>query len=140
MRALRRHLLGWLHRHGRRPMAIPVLALLAVGDAIVPALPTQGSVVLLGLLQPARRRLIALAFALAGTAGAALLLTLAATLDLPAQWPHSWAGAQRLLHEHGLLALLVLCALPSPPRSLIVLSALAGLAWPQILLAVARFC
>ena len=58
--------------HGSRRRAIVGLSAASVGDFFVPALPTQTSVLALGLMQPQRAAWIALAFAIAAALGAAV--------------------------------------------------------------------
>lgn len=58
--------------HGSQRRAIVGLSAASVGDFFVPALPTQTSVLALGLMQPQRAAWIALAFAIAAALGAAV--------------------------------------------------------------------
>ena len=131
-----KRVLNWIARHGKRPMAIPALSLLSVGDFFIPALPTQTSVMLLAWLQPKKAWLIAFLFALASAIGTSLLAALALMLDnylvsfVPSEgskgYEH-WQWLTGLVQEYGLIALATLCLLPTPPRTLVVLSILSGL-------------
>jgi len=82
----RRRLKGWILRHGGRRRAVLALAALSVGDVLLPALPTQMSVLALGSLQPQRWIAIALAFASAAAGGVVLMALLLS-------WAEAFAGA-----------------------------------------------
>lgn len=129
-------------RHGARRRAIAVLGLVSAADFFVPALPTQSSVVALGLMQPRRAAWIALAFALAAVAGAGVLAGLlhfaapyAAQFSEARQGEH-WRTVTDFIRDHGALALLAASALPTPPRLLTAAALLAGVPTASVLLAI----
>jgi len=141
----RTKIFNWTCRQGRKLSAIPALAVVSVGDFFIPALPTQSSVMLLGLLQPKRILLIALAFAAAAAAGSGLIALLSQLVagylgELTPQ-PGS-AGYetfyqwQTLIQQHGLMFLFLLCFLPTPPRITVALALLSGLSGLSVMLTV----
>lgn len=138
-RSWRERWFAYLARNGGRARTIPVLAALSIGDVLLPALPTQASVTVLGLLQPRRGPMIALAFALAAAIGMivlALALAVAGTGGLVAPAlpaPADEGGAIRLAREYGPWAVLVASLLPAPPRvTAMVCLALGAPAWQVV--------
>ncbi|WP_070963264.1 VTT domain-containing protein [Vibrio sonorensis] len=131
----------WIGRNGSKSKALPILGGISIGDFFVPALPTQTSVILLTWLQPKRAVLIALTFSAAAAAGASILAFIAYSVDgyLTAATPLTnsdyydhWQRLQSWINEHGLWTLLVMSMFPTPPRVLIILSLLSGIAWTGI--------
>ncbi len=108
------HTLRWLVRHGRKPWALPLLAVVALADSLVPMVPAELLAVSLFILQPQRVRFIALVFTLAA-AGSTWLL--AATLSGVMGWaggsfdPQAlaagpgWDQARALVNDWGPAAL-----------------------------------
>jgi membrane protein YqaA with SNARE-associated domain len=141
---LSERILRFAVRHGSRPRTLGLLSALSVGDFFLPALPTQTSVIALGLLQPQRAPWIALAFALAAGAGVgavALLLTFVdAYADTLAQESlgQSWAGIAQTIRDYGVWAVFFASIFPTPPRTMVVAALLAGAAAPAVIAAV--FC
>lgn len=134
--------LKWIAKHGAKPKAIVILAIVSIGDFFIPALPTQTSVLLLAWLQPKRALWIILAFAMCAAAGASILVLLAGLLDqylqmaTPSQeskMHQQWITLQGYIKEYGLFALAIMSLLPTPPRTMVVLSLLSGLAWLPII-------
>jgi membrane protein YqaA with SNARE-associated domain len=118
--------------HGARRRALLGLAGASVGDFFVPALPTQTSVMALGLLQPQRAAWIALAFATAAALGAAVLAWLlagvsgyAAQFDAQ-QGAETWAWVSDRARTYGVWAVLLASIFPTPPRLLTAATLLAG--------------
>ena len=117
---------------GARRRALLGLAGASVGDFFIPALPTQTSVVALGMLQPQRAVWIALAFATAAAAGAAVLASLLAGVsDYAAQFGaeqfgEAWAVVADRARTYGVWAVLLASIFPTPPRLLTAASLLAG--------------
>ena len=137
--------LRWLRTHGKNPKAIPTMALISVGDFFIPALPTQTSVMLLAWLQRKRGALIAFMFAFAAATGAAVLAAgvtffndyLNALIPSVDSEHHAhWLYLEGVIKQYGIYGLAFMSLLPTPPRSLIVLSILAGLAIEMVILAV----
>ncbi len=135
-------ILKWIGRHGAKPKAIPMLAGVSIGDFFVPALPTQTSVMLLAWLQPKRAIWIILAFSMAAAVGAGILTLLATLLDQYLQMAtpteeskmyQQWLTLQGYIKDYGFFALAVMSSLPTPPRTMVVLSLLSGLAWLPII-------
>lgn len=118
----------WVEQHGKQKRAIPLLASLAVGDFFVPALPTQSSVLALGVLQPKRAPFIALSFALAGAIGTAILALLTLVIaELPvSSGSDQWQSMQRWVQQYGIWVLLAASMLPTPPRTAVIVCLLSG--------------
>jgi membrane protein YqaA with SNARE-associated domain len=108
------------------------LALVSIGDFFIPALPTQTSVVALGLLQPKRAAWIALAFALSAALGAAILALLLFSVESFAQQFASeqlgsdWARITGFIQTYGSWAVLLSSIFPTPPRLLTAATLLSG--------------
>lgn len=117
---------------GSRRRALAALSGASVGDFFVPALPTQTSVLALGLLQPRRAAWIALAFASAAALGAALLAALLALVSGYAQqfgtaeFGGAWVAITERARVYGVWAVLVASIFPTPPRLLTAASLIAG--------------
>ena len=132
----------WLVKHGRKRYSIFALSGLSVGDFFIPALPTQTSVIALGLLQPRRGWLVVLMFSLASMVGAAILMALLLTIETylstiqPSEgnelYEH-WLWLKALVGQYGLFALFAFSMLPTPPRLMVTTTVLAGLSLPMIL-------
>ncbi|WP_434998980.1 hypothetical protein ACRZ5S_20595 [Vibrio scophthalmi] len=128
--------LRWMIRNGRDPKSVYVLAGVSVGDFFVPALPTQTSVMLLAWLQPQKALVIALMFAISATVGASILVALAVFFDsylqsaIPTEESNqylSWVKLKDYVNLYGLYALAAMSLLPTPPRSMVILSLLSGI-------------
>ncbi len=141
--------LGWMRRlsrfavlQGSRRRAIAVLGGASVGDFFVPALPTQTSVIALGLLQPQRAAWVALVFALAAAVGAGLLAVLLMGASAYAQqfgearFGSEWTQVVQTVRDYGVWAVLLASIFPSPPRLLTAATLLSGAAAWAVLLAV----
>ncbi len=130
------HTLRWLVRHGRKPWALPLLAVVALADSLVPMVPAELLAVSLFILQPQRVRFIALVFTLAA-AGSTWLL--AATLSGVMGWaggsfdPQAlaagpgWDQARALVNDWGPAALALAGIFPDSPRTSVAVAALAGM-------------
>lgn len=121
-------IVNWVKRRGTKKRAIPLLACLAVGDFFVPVLPTQSSVIALGILQPKRAPIIALAFALAAALGTAILALLTLVIaELPVgSGGDQWQAMQRWVQTYGIWVLLATSVLPTPPRTAVIICLLSG--------------
>ncbi len=135
---LAQRIMNWIGENGTKPKALPILGGISIGDFFIPALPTQTSVILLAWCQPKRSVWIILTFAIAAAIGACVLSLLAYSVDgyLMAAIPHQdsdlyqhWQRLQNWIEQYGLWTLLVMSMLPTPPRLLIILSLLSGIAW-----------
>ncbi|MDP2817396.1 MAG: hypothetical protein Q8O29_03780 [Polaromonas sp.] len=128
--------------HGSRRRAIAALSAVSVGDFFVPALPTQTSVLALGLMQPQRAAWIALAFATAAALGAALLALLLSAVGGYAQqfgaeqFGADWTRITGRVQVLGLWAVFAASIFPTPPRLLTAATLLAGAAVPAVVAAV----
>ena len=126
--------------HGSKRSAIFVLALVSVGDFFIPALPTQTSVIALGLLQPKRAIWIALAFAFAAALGAGVLALLLTSVDSFAQQfaaeklGSEWARITKFIQTYGAWAVLFSSIFPTPPRLLTAATLLSGVS-PWVVIA-----
>jgi len=129
-------------QQGAQPRTLAVLSSLSIGDYFLPALPTQTTVIALGLLQPQRAVWIALAFAMAAAIGASLLaLLLVIVSDFGSQFlgdqlGEQWQVLQDQVQRYGVWAVLIASALPSPPRMLTAVAILAGTAIGPLIAAV----
>jgi hypothetical protein len=117
---------------GARRRTLAVLGAVSVGDFFVPALPTQTSVIALGLMQPARWVWIAAVFASASAMGALLLATMLALVTGYAQqfgaeqMGEAWVTVMDRLREWGIWAVLLFSIFPTPPRLLTAATLLSG--------------
>lgn len=117
---------------GSRRRALVGLAGASVGDFFVPALPTQTSVLALGMLQPQRAVWIAVAFATAAALGAAVLAGLLALVSgYAAQFGaaplgETWTAVADRAKAYGVWAVLLASIFPTPPRLLTAATLLAG--------------
>ena len=130
-----------LLRHGTEPRALVVLALLSVFDGFVPMLPAEVFVLVLGILQPQRGKLIVLVFAVASALSALLLALLVGTLSAPAEWPGlhmsaQWDQALTTLRAWGPATMVLLAVFPDTPRTSIAVLALSGVSPASISLMV----
>ncbi|MBA4071277.1 MAG: hypothetical protein C0497_05480 [Gemmatimonas sp.] len=127
---------------GSRRRALLALSGASVGDFFVPALPTQTSVIALGLLQPQRAAWIALAFAAAAAVGAGLLAVLMTSVSGYAQqfgiaqFGDEWTRITERAREYGVWAVLLASIFPTPPRLLTAATLLAGAAAGLVIAAV----
>ena len=125
--------------HGSRRRAIAALSAVSVGDFFVPALPTQSSVLALGLMQPRRAAWIALSFAAAAALGAAVLALLMSLVGGYAQQfgtDSDWTRINEHVKLAGLWAVFAASIFPTPPRLLTAATLLAGAAMPAVVAAV----
>lgn len=128
--------------HGSRPRAIAVLGAASIGDFFLPALPTQTSVIALGLMQAQRAAWVALTFALAAAAGAGLLALLLGLVSGyaekfgQARYGPEWTNVMQLVRQYGVWAVLAASVFPTPPRLLTAATLLAGAAASSVMLAV----
>lgn len=117
---------------GSRRRTLAALAGASIGDFFVPALPTQTSVIVLGLLQPQRAPWVALAFASAAAMGAAILAALLALVSGYAtqfgttQLGDAWLAVAANARDYGFWAVLLASIFPTPPRLLTAATLLAG--------------
>lgn len=134
-----------LDRAADRPWLLPAVALFPAADYVLPVLPNQLLLAALSMLRPARWWRFALAFVAGAALGAG---GVAAAVETMGPWlldavlggaPEGGAAARALalIEAHGLWALALLAALPWPPRTAVILCALAGLPPLGIALAVA---
>lgn len=102
----------------------------------VPALPTQTSVMLLAWLQPRKAWVITLMFAFAAAVGASILGFLSILLDnylqsaIPTEQSshyQNWEKLKGYVSQYGLYALVSMSLLPTPPRTMVILSLLSGI-------------
>lgn len=128
--------------HGSRRRAIAGLSAVSVGDFFVPALPTQSSVLALGLMQPQRAVWIALSFAAAAALGAAVMALLMSLVGDYAQqfgaqqFGADWTRIVERVKVAGLWAVFAASIFPTPPRLLTAATLLAGAAIPAVVAAV----
>jgi hypothetical protein len=117
---------------GAERRSLFVLGALSVGDFFVPALPTQTSVIALGLLQPARWLWVATVFAAAAGTGTLLLAAVLASVTgyaqslVAAPGAGHWASAAQHLRDWGVWAVLLFSIFPTPPRLLTAAALLSG--------------
>lgn len=117
---------------GARRRTLAALGAVSVGDFFVPALPTQTSVIALGLMQPARWFWIAAVFASASAMGVLLLATTLALVTGYAQqfgaeqMGEAWVTVMDRLREWGIWAVLLFSIFPTPPRLLAAATLLSG--------------
>ena len=127
---------------GARRRTLAALSGISIGDFFIPALPTQTSVVALGLLQPQRAVWIALAFATAAGLGAALLAVFLTFLGGYAQqfgtneFGENWTLMAERARDYGVWAVLLASIFPTPPRLLTAATLLAGAGMLPVVLAV----
>jgi hypothetical protein len=128
-----------------RPWFLPAVSLFPLTDYVLPFLPNQMLLVALSILQPRRWWVFAMTFVIATALGA--LLT-AYAIEAIGPWvldnlvggaPEQGvvANVLHLVEDYGLWALAALAMLPWPPRTGVIVCALAGLPAPLIGLAVA---
>ena len=118
-----------LLRYGTQPRTMFFLAALSVLDGFVPMLPTEAFVVVFGILQPQRGKVIVLLFALASGLSALILALLLGALSSSAEWlglqllGAQWDQAASTVRTWGRLAWCFCLFSPTPlarlsPRSL----------------------
>ncbi len=134
--------MDWIVLHGRKRYSIFTLSAVSVGDFFIPALPTQTSVIALGLLQPRRGLLIITAFAVAAVIGTGILMAVLLSIesylssvqpDAASELYDEWLWLQEVVREYGLWGLLAFSMLPTPPRLMVATTVLAGFSAPLIL-------
>jgi len=119
---------------GARPRALGVLGGLSVGDFFLPALPTQTSVLALGLMQPHRLYWIVGVFSLATALGAALMALVLLNLGAHAhqwglqQFGPEWTHTLQRVQEWGLWLVCVASISSSPARLTVAATLLSGVA------------
>jgi len=119
---------------GARPRALGVLGGLSVGDFFLPALPTQTSVLALGLMQPHRIYWIVGVFSLATALGAALLALVLLNLGAHAhqwglqQFGPDWTHTLQRVQEWGLWLVCLASISSSPARLTVAATLLSGVA------------
>ena len=129
-----------LERRADRPWFLPAVSVFPLTDHVLPFLPNQMLLLGLSVLLPRRWWHLALAFVLATGLGAVLtalaiqelgrplLETLfGATLTDGMGQDGTGAAVLAAVERHGLIALAVLAMLPWPPRTAVIVCALAGL-------------
>lgn len=135
-----------LDRIADRPWFLPTISLFPMADYVLPFLPNQMLLIALSVLQPRRWWLFALVFVLATGTGAwltAYALQMAAGPNLLETViggrPDDGALTKTLalVESYGVWALALLAMLPWPPRTGVIVCALAGLPPLTIGLAVA---
>lgn len=120
-----------LERRAERKWFLPAVSLFPLADYVLPFMPNQILLLCLSILTPRRWWQLALTFILAAGLGAFLGVLAIQTIDetilgvLP-DTP-AVATAREWLAAYGLGALVLLAMLPTPPRSAVILCALAGL-------------
>lgn len=135
-----------LDRMADRPWFLPTISLFPLVDYILPVLPNQMLLIALSVLQSRRWWVFALVFVIATATGAwlttyALQMAVGPALleTLFGGGPDAGAVSKTLLmvERNGLWALAALAMLPWPPRTGVIICALAGLPPLNIALAVA---
>lgn len=135
-----------LDRMANRPWFLPAVSLFPLADYVLPFLPNQMLLIALSVLQPRRWWMFALTFVIATGTGAwltahALQMAVGPVLLEAAFGGGPDAGAAPktllLIETYGLWALALLAMLPWPPRTGVIVGALAGLPPFNIGLAVA---
>lgn len=125
-----------LRKRQQRWWFLPTISLFPLTDYVLPFLPNQMLLVVLSILSPNRWLQFALSFVIATGLGA-LLTALAIQAIGPQILDTLFGGApagdnvtriQALVLDYGLIALVPLAMLPWPPRSAVLVCALAGLA------------
>jgi hypothetical protein len=142
---LRLHIRRLLHlaetallRYGTQPQTMFFLAALSVLDGFVPMLPTEAFVVVFGILQPQRGKVIVLLFALASGLSALILALLLGTLNSSAEWlglqllGAQWDQASSTVRTWGPASMVFLSVFPDTPRTSIAALALSGVA-PEVI-------
>lgn len=133
---LAKRVMDWITKNGRKPQAVYILSGISIGDFFVPALPTQTSVMLLAWLQPRKAWVITLMFAFAAAVGASILCFLSILLDnylqsaIPTEQSshyQNWEKLKGYVSQYGLYALVSMSLLPTPPRTMVILSLLSGI-------------
>lgn len=140
--SISKRIMDWVVLHGRQRYSIFTLSAISVGDFFIPALPTQTSVIALGLLQPKRVALIVTAFAMAAVIGAGILMAILLSIEsylssvqpgVASELYDEWLWVQEVVQEYGLWGLLAFSIFPTPPRLMVATTVLAGFSAPLIL-------
>lgn len=133
-----------LDRAAHRRWFLPTVAVFPLSDFALPIMPNQTLIMALSVLQPRRRWAIAFTFVAATSAGA--LLT-ASAVQAAGPWLLDYISGGRpdqgtfhdiiqQIERYGMWALAGLSLLPSPPRTAVLVCALAGISPWTIALAV----
>jgi hypothetical protein len=133
-----------LERQADRPWFLPGVGVFPLCDYFLPFLPNQILLAGLSMTLPRRWIVLALTFAMASAAGAALIVAAIQHLGMPVverlfgDMPETGALAPFLaaIRAYGLAALVGLAMLPWPPRAAVLACALAGLPPLQVGIAV----
>lgn len=105
---------------------------MSAADYLVPVLPNEGLAVTLGILQPRRARLVALAFAGASAIGAAAMSMLLLGLADSAQglcletFGGEWDLLMAYVQRFGPVTMLLAAVFPSPPRAMVAAAVISG--------------
>jgi membrane protein YqaA with SNARE-associated domain len=134
-----------LDRAADRPWFLPAVSLFPLADYVLPFLPNQMLLAALSVLQPRRWLVFAALFVAASASGAVLTAWAVQALGpwlletIVGGAPERGAAADllRVVERYGLAGLILLAALPWPPRTAVIVCALAGLPPLTIGLAVA---
>ena len=134
-----------LERRADRPWFLPAVSVFPLSDYVLPFLPNQMLLLGLSFVLPRRWRQLALAFVLATGLGALLTALAIQELGQPllerlfGGGPESEAVADVMaaVERYGIWALVGLSMLPWPPRTAVVICAIAGLSAVTIGAAVA---
>lgn len=127
-----------------RPWFLPSVAAFPLADYVLPFLPNQTLLMTLAILRPTRWAALALTFASAGAFGA-LLSAYAVQAVAPQLFDALFGGAPdtgatakvlAAVDDYGLWTLAALAMLPWPPRTALIVCALAGLSPASIALAI----
>ncbi len=133
-----------LRRYAHRPWYTPAVATSATLDYFFLASPAQSLFIATVLLNPARRLATAAWFSVAAALGALLLAAGVQLLGGPVEaWlaqsssaTASWQRLQGWIDAWGVLALLGLSVIPVPLRTAVILTALAGVSFLAVGVAV----
>ncbi len=139
-----RRILIWAKEESQNPWTLPTLGIFSGLDYIAPIIPTQTTLILAATLHPKRWRFTAGCFAIGGALGAMLLayaievlgLELVQRLFGDALDSAGLVGVSDSVRQYGVGALFILSCIPFPVRSAVAISALAGLPFFSIGLAV----
>jgi len=139
------HLVVSLEQRANRPWFLPAVSIFPLSDYVLPFLPNQMLLLGLSVVLPRRWWQLALAFVLATGLGALLTAFAIQEWGQPllerffGGGPESGAMTEILktIERFGFLALIVLAMLPWPPRTAVIVCAIAGLSVVSIGAAVA---
>ncbi len=134
-----------LERRADRPWFLPAVSVFPLTDYVLPFLPNQMLLLGLSVLLPRRWWQLALAFVAATGLGAFLTALAIQQFGQPlidalfGGAPEAGAAGTVMAHiqRYGIMALVVLAMLPWPPRTAVLVCAVAGLSPAAIAIAVA---